>query len=61
MRVVCLDVIPGKKGDSANLGKKLGSTEDLKRNRDIIDKAAKQGFHNMMQMKAEKNTKCNSR
>lgn len=51
VRVVCLDVIPGKKGESANLGKKIGSERVLKRNKDLIDKAAQQGFNNMMRMK----------
>lgn len=51
VRAVCLDVIPGKKGETANLGRLTGSKETLQKNKDLINKAAQQGFDNMMAMK----------
>ena len=51
VRVVCLDVIPGKKGETANLGRKTGHKDVLKRNKDLINDAARRGYENMMHMK----------
>ncbi len=51
VRIVNLDVIPGKVGETSALNSFLGNKKHLKQNKKIINSAAKQGFSNLKIMK----------
>jgi len=52
LRIVNLDVIPGKVGQTNTLNKKIASSETLKKNKAIINASAKQGYLNCKIMKS---------
>lgn len=51
VHVVNLDEIPGKVGQTASLNNKLGNSEQLKKRKEMINKAAAAGLQNMLTMK----------